>query len=215
MAMLVAMVYGILPLRAATNAPSLRQSQTPSASPGFKKDFSELMSILRTTDKPQLSQAKLLYLIPKILAAGKTPVPYLKTRFLASGDPNEVIISGAYIIIYGTDTDQKWIRTDLETSKRKQHWLNQLVGSPRQINASIQEGASWQPVLQRIPATRIKSFARLCMKSEDPLVCRAGIYWGYWFGGAGYWKELQRLAEKSGDPMARTLAKTFYKAHTK
>jgi hypothetical protein len=109
--------------------------------------------------------------------------------------------------VNGRPTDFQTMQRDLETNKRKRAWLANTVGSEEAFSSSIESGAEWEKFLRVLPTTEgVRRFAAGCIQSKDFLVRRAGMFWGYWFGGSAYWNGVKKVSSGDPDPVTRRIA---------
>ena len=181
------------------------------AQPSLSSLFDELVGLVRTGQWGALEWARGSYLALQINRYGKSGVPYMRGRFARAGLPEEAFLSGIYVVAYGEDVDHRSMRRALEADQRKRSWLRGMVGDWNAIRASMRSGAQWQPALRFLPALGgCRNFCRLCMQSDDVLVRRAGLQWGFWVADTAYWRSVQSVSTSDPDPLTRQFAQYLF-----
>ena len=185
----------------------------PDAPPeGMPAFFDELVVLVGAAELSPVEWARGTYIATRLLAFGQTGVAYMRNRFTNSVSAEEGTLSGFYIAVFGTQDDHKGVRKSLETDQRKRAWLKQGVGDAAAINRSMQEGERWQTAADLLPTKAgFRSLALLCLQSEDALVRRAGMYWGYWVADEGYWQAVQKVAKDDADSLTKNFAQFLIK----
>lgn len=187
-----------------------RQQDNPAlrrVNPELISLFDELVGLTQSHPWTTAQWARGIFVGVKLFKFGPSGIPYVGRRFAGAVKAEECFVSAAYMTVHGDDTDRWYIRRELETDKRKRVWLNAAFGSARALDRSLKKGAQWQPGVKHLPSqTGCRLLARDCMTSKDPLVRRAGIYWGYWTADKNYWSSTKRLAKQDPDPLTRRLA---------
>ena len=184
------------------NDPALRR-----VNPELISLFDELVLLTRSHPWTPTQWARGIVVGVKLFKFGRSGIPYVGRRFAGAVKAEECFVAGAYMTVHGDDTDRWYIRRELETDKRKRVWLKAAFGSSRALDRSLKKGAQWQPGVKHLPSQAgCRLLARDCMASKDPLVRRAGIYWGYWTADGNYWTAAKRLAKQERDPVTRRLA---------
>lgn len=147
------------------------------------------------------------YLGARLLAIGPDGTAIMGSRFAKASTPEAAFLSAVFLAVHGTSTDRWFIRRELETNQSKREWLKAAVGTGRAINASINEGARWENAVQYLPSpTGCRLLTRECLRSQDALVRRSGLLWGFWVADSAYWKDVQGLAQKDPDQLTRRFA---------
>ena len=140
----------------------------------------------------------------RFYAVGRAGLATNRLWFKAAPTRGRASASGLYIVVHGKTEDLVGVRTELETSRAKRGWLYEMVGTEPRFRAALMNGKMWAPLSRVLPATEgCRTMAVLCLRSRDPLVRRAGAFWGYWFADASYWAAARRLAEADADPVNR------------
>ncbi len=124
--------------------------------------------------------------------------------FKAAPTRGRASASGLYLVVHGSTDDLLGVRRELETNRLKRRWLYELVGTEPRFQAALMQGKMWAPLSRVLPATEgCRTLSILCLRSADPLVRRAGAFWGYWFADASYWSAVRRLAERDPEEVNR------------
>jgi len=169
--------------------------------------FNELVVLVRSGQWGAMEWARGGYLSLQITRYGPAGAPYMRGRFTRAGVPEEAFLAGVYVATYGGDVDHRLMRRTLETDGRKRAWLQAMAGDWKALRGSMRSGAQWQPALRFLPAlTGCRSFCRLCAASDDALVRRAGLMWGFWMADAAYWQTVRNLSVSDRDPLSRQFA---------
>jgi len=173
----------------------------------FPQTYDSLAALLDREDPGAIELARGTYDAAKFFAVGPVALPYAKQRFASANTEGEASIGGLFITVRGGAEDIALIRRDLETNKLKRQWLAHMVGTEQAFFASIESGAEWRELLRVLPSTEgPRSLALGCMQSKDALVRRAGMFWGYWFEGTGYWNSVKKISSGDADPGTRRIA---------
>lgn len=181
--------------------------QTDAQASPLSRAFSELVGLVRAGQWGTAEWARGSYLALQINRYGQSGVPFMRGRFARAAFPEEAFLSGVYVATHGEVIDQRVMRQTLEKDARKQAWLRAMVGDWTAIRASIKSCSQWQPALRLLPAlTGCRAFCRLCTLSEDVLVRRAGMLWGFCMPDAAYWKNVRTLSTSDPDPFSRRFA---------
>jgi hypothetical protein len=192
---------------ALATAPAHAASSAGAAPAGLQPLFDDLAALTREGEWGPAEWARGSLLAVRLFQYGQTGVPYLGSRFQSARDPQEGFLAGAYVAVHGADADHKRARTALETSPQKREWLRALVGDGRAMTAAVKDGGQWRQAADLIPTLgRARSFCSLCTKSEDVLVRRAGLYWGFWIPDAAYWSAVQKCMQSDPDKLTRQFA---------
>jgi hypothetical protein len=172
----------------------------------------ELVVLSRRAEWGAGETARATYLVLRICQKGRSAVPYVRQRFLAATTLEDGFLCAAFIALHGKTRDMLAVRTEFETSENKRTWLRELVGNEKAMTDSLRRSQRWREIPTRLPITlRGRTLAALCMQSSDPLVRRAGLYFGFWLAGESYVKELRRMASRDTDGMTRRYARYLYK----
>lgn len=204
------LIVAMLIMLQAGAGPGVRSAENPAfrrVNPELISLFNELVTLTRSHPWTPSEWARGVLVGVKLFKFGRSGIPYVGSRFAGARKAEECFIAGAYMTVHGDNTDRWYIRRELETDKRKRVWLNAAFGSNRALDQSLKRGTEWQPAIKHLPSqTGVRLLSRDCMASEDPLVRRAGLYWGYWLANKNYWANAKLLAKQDPDPLTRRLA---------
>ena len=183
------------------------QEQAAKLPEDFPQTYESLASLLDREDPGAMELARGTYDAANFFAVGPVALPYTKQRFANANTEGEASIGGLFITVRGNAEDIALIQRDLETNKRKRQWLAHMVGTEQAFFASIESGAAWREFMRVLPSTEGPRRLSLgCMQSKDALVRRAGMFWGYWFEGPGYWNSVKKISSGDADPGTRRIA---------
>lgn len=169
--------------------------------------WSELVGLVAERPWSALQWTRGIYLATQVFRFGAGGVPFMNAQFSRAADPTVSFLAGVYITTYGSDADLTHVRTDLETDARKRSWLKASFGDAAALSASMELGEEWRPALRCLPATTgCRKLALSCAQSADPLVRRAGLYWGYWVPDATYWGAVRQALKSDPEPLNRRFA---------
>ena len=181
------------------------QSATPPA--GFADVFDELASLVDQTELSGMDMARGSYLATRYFGTGPEALPYVQQRFASARAPGEASMAGLYITIYGKIDHLYALRKELETNRQKRSWVYEICGNEENFFVAMENGETWRPLTRLIPSTSgPRNFAICCLHSKDPLVRKAGLYWGYWMQDATYWKLVHECAAQDADASVRKIA---------
>lgn len=182
----------------------------------FPQVFDQLSELAAQEELDLIDWARISYLAPRFFLVGPEGVPYTFARFKSAQTPEEGFLSGLFVATEGGSGYVLSIRKELETVKTKRVWLHQMVGTEKAFKESIEGGKQYRPALQYLPSpVGCRNLSMRCMESNDALVRRAGMYWGYWFANPNYWTIVQRWAVRESDPLTRSMANYLLKLHGK
>jgi hypothetical protein len=174
----------------------------------FVETFEGLAGLVDQETLSAMDMARGSYLSARYFSVGRPALPYLQSRFYGAQTPGEASMAGLYMTIYGGKAHTEAIRKELETNPRKRSWLYEMVGTESAYRASLDDGKQWKPLLRVLPSTAgSRQLAMTCMRSRDPLVRRAGLFWGYWMPDADYWRAVRRCGEGDRDPVTQGMAR--------
>ncbi|HMP77243.1 MAG TPA: hypothetical protein PKE12_13185 [Kiritimatiellia bacterium] len=170
------------------------------APPEFQEQFARLAGLVDSEEPGALDLARGSMDAARFVAAGATTVPWVERRFASAASFGEASVAGLYLTVWGKANQLDAIRRELETNATKRKWLAGLVGTESLFMEHLESGATYQPMLRLLPsAGGARSLALKCIDSKDPLVRRAGLFWGYWLADDAYWKAVRALAKKEPD----------------
>ncbi|MCO5061882.1 MAG: hypothetical protein M9963_07740 [Kiritimatiellae bacterium] len=166
----------------------------------FDEMFGRLAGLVDREEVGVMDMARGSYDGARFIGVGAPGVERLDSRFLDAGSFGEAAVAGLYMTVWGKAEHLAKIRRELETNPLKRKWLSGLVGSEELFFGSMSGGAAYQPLLRLLPTVGgTRSLAMLCIGSKDPLVRRAGLFWGFWLADDSYWKAVRMLAKNEND----------------
>lgn len=179
-------------------------AELPESYPGV---FNELSLILDGDMVNPVVLARGAWLASNYFPAGPARLEFNGQRFQAAGTPGQAAISGLYLAVNGTETHHRQVRSSLESDPSKRFWMWQLFGTEDAFFSSLQESQAFRPLLGALPSTGgLRSQLQILIRSRDPLVRRAGLFWGYWLAGGDYWASVREMASGDSDPVNRACA---------
>lgn len=169
--------------------------------------FSELVGLLNQNDLTLADWARATCLASSYFAGGPAGVSSSFNHFLKSSTPAEAVLSGVYVATHGTSKYRFAVRNDLETNKVKRVWLNEFLGTEKDIRCAMEFGVEWQALIQCLPSmSGCQAFVTGCIRSKDPLVRRLGLYCGYWIPSINYWELVKQQGAGDQDTLTRWFA---------
>ena len=182
----------------------------------FPKIIDDLSALAAQQEMDLMDWGKVAYLAPQFFMVGPKGVPYTYSRFLGAKTAEEAFLCGVFVVTHGGPAYQMSVRKELETNEKKRGWLRQLVGTEKSFYASMEGGEMWKPALQYLPSPAgCRGTCFRCMESQDVLVRRAGLFWGFWVPSANYWQVVERWAKNEPDPATRRMAEYLLRMHEK
>ncbi len=176
---------------------ALAESKVPA---DFDAMFSRLAELVDSEEVGVLDMARGSYDGARFIGVGAPGVALLDPRFRNAASFGEAAVAGLYMTVWGKPENLNEIRSELESNPLKRKWLSGIVGSEEIFFASMAGGSTYQPLLRLLPSIGgTRSLAMLCIGSKDPLVRRAGLFWGYWLADDAYWKAVRALAKQETD----------------
>ena len=181
--------------------------------PAIIDDLSELAA---QEEIGLMDWGRVAYLVPQFFMVGPKGVPYTYSRFLGAKTAEEAFLCGVFVVTHGGPAYQLSVRKELETNEKKRRWLRQLVGTEKAFYASMEGGEMWKPALQYLPSPAgCRGACFRCMESQDILVRRAGLYWGFWVPNPTYWQVVERWTKSEPDSVTRRMAEYLLNMHRK
>lgn len=185
----------------------------PAKFPAVIDDLSELAA---QEEMDLMDWGRVAMLAPQFFMVGPKGVPYTFSRFLNAKTAEEAFLCGVFVVTHGGSVYQLSVRKELETNERKRSWLKQLVGTEKAFYASMEGGEMWKPALQYLPSPAgCRGACFRCMESQDILVRRAGLYWGFWVPNPTYWQVVERWTKSEPDSSTRRMAEYLLNMHRK
>lgn len=178
----------------------------------FADNYVKLSAFLDQEELSPLDVAEGSLRAARFYAVGLPGLEPTRRWFHAAPTCGRASAAGLYQVVHGSSNDLMGVRLELETSKLKRGWLYAMVGTEQRFEAALMNGKSWAPLSRVLPATTgCRTLAVMCLRSRDPLVRRAGAFWGYWFADAPYWGYVRRLAAGDADPVTRKISANLLK----
>ncbi len=166
----------------------------------FAGQYARLAALVDREELGAMDMARGSLDAARFIAAGTPGIAWLEPRFKNAATFGEASVAGLYLTVWGRDAHWTSILKELEINPQKRAWLNALVGTPERFNASLAGGEAYQPLIRLLPSVGgSRALAMKCIGSKDPLVRRAGLFWGYWLADAPYWKAVRELARTETD----------------
>lgn len=176
---------------------SLAAAQLP---PDFADTFARVAAWVEREELGALEMARGSVDAARLIAVGAPGVPDMQTRFKQAATFGEAAVAGLYMTTWGGSGELALIKRELENNGRKRAWIQRLVGTEEAFLAHLASGGTYQPLIRLLPDVGgARSLTMLLMRSGDPLVRRAGIFWGYWLADANYWNAVRALAKSERD----------------
>jgi hypothetical protein len=167
-----------------------------------------LVSLSRLREWGPAEWARGSYVGVRLLAFGAAGVPYLRGRFSEAEMPDEALLAATYVAVHGAEEDRRFIRRSLESDAGKRRWLVRLAGDGRRLANAMREGQRWAPAVRWLPSLDgIRRTILLCVRSEDALVRRSALYWGFWVADDAVWTAIRCCADTDPDLVTRGFAR--------
>ena len=139
------------------------------------------------------------------LADGR--LAFNQSQFASAKSQGRAAVSGLFLAIHGGDRAHLLVRSELETNPVKRKWLWMNFGTEKMFFWRLKEGMMFQPLTRTLPSTDgLRAQLRLLMQSRDPLIRRAGLFWGSWLVDDGYRWRVNQMASADPDPVNRACA---------
>lgn len=200
-------VFVIAQVLLALGASPVRASLTAEEQGRLDKQLAELADLMSYESLNAVQWARGTYVATRFFAWGSDGVPQMVSRFQGTKNVYTATLSGLFTSLHGNDRDRMELRRALEQDARKQHWLRAYFGSRKDMHLTVEEGLGWKKLTRVLPSTGgLHRFALLCLQSEDILVRRLGLFWGFWTPSPAYDTALRRAAKADPDPETRYLA---------
>ncbi len=181
---------------------------SPAALPeNYPATFSELSALI---DGDELSPVEMMrggWLAPGYFAPSTEALEFNRQRFAAARTTGEAGLSGLFLAVNGTAAQHQFVCKTLETDQTKRRMMSRLFGTEEAFFQSLENGEPLRPLMNALPSTvRLHSLLRIFSQSKDPLVRRAGLFWGYWFADGDYWQTVRTAAAQEADAVNRACA---------
>lgn len=178
------------------------------ALPGnYAETFSELSAMIDGNELSPLEMVRGGWLTPGYFAPAAEGLEFNRARFAAARTAGQAGLSGLFLAVHGRPEHHQFVCKTLETDKTKRAMMNRIFGTEAAFFQSLENGEYLQPLMNALPSTAgPRSLLRLLIQSKDPLVRRAGLFWGHWFADGDYWKSAREMAAKDSDAVNRACA---------
>ncbi len=178
-------------------AAALAHAQFPA---DFAETFERVTALVDREELGALEMARGSVDAARLISVGAPGVAWMEPRFKGAATFGEAAVAGLYMTTWGGSGQLAAIRRELETNAHKRSWLHQLVGTEETFLAHLASGGRYQPLIRLLPDVGgARALTMLLMRSGDPLVRRAGLFWGYWLADASYWNAVRALAKTERD----------------
>lgn len=168
--------------------------------PDYADTFARVTALVDREELGALEMARGSMDAARLIGVGAPGVAWMEPRFKDAATFGEAAVAGLYMTTWGGSGQLAAIRRELETNARKRGWLQQLVGTEEAFLAQLASGGRYQPLIRLLPDIGgARALTLLLMRSGDPLVRRAGVFWGYWLADANYWNAVRSLAKSERD----------------
>lgn len=175
--------------------------------PEFPEQFARLAALVDSEEPGAMDLARGSVDAARLIGVGAPGLGWIEPRFKHAGSFGEAAVAGLYMTAWGKSPQLDAIRGELETNPAKRKWLYALVGTEAAFLEQLNAGSAYQPLLRLLPSTGgPRALALKCIDSKDPLVRRAGLFWGYWLADDAYWNAVRALAKKEPDRTTLRLA---------
>lgn len=173
----------------------------------FPATFASLAGLVEQEELGPMEMARGSYDATRFFAVGPDGLPFVEPRFLSAATLGEASVAGLFMTVWGRQPQLDTIRREMESNPAKRRWLYAMVGTEEYFFDSMETGAMYQPMLRLLPSVGgTRALSMQCLRSRDPLVRRAGLFWGFWLADDAYWKAVRALSETEKDATTKRLA---------
>lgn len=202
------------PIDTSTASTATTTQTAPSWPPGMENTWNDLVPMIKQAPWGAAEWTRGIYLGIRLMSFGIDGIPPMRQTFARTANSEAAFLSGAYLAVHGGRKERAFVRKELESNPKKQTWLKGLVGDAKALSAAMRSGSEWQPAIRQLPSTSgCLLLAKECMLSRDPLVRRAGLYWGFWLADRQYWKMAAKLSASDADPLTKRFAAALIRRH--
>jgi hypothetical protein len=173
----------------------------------YAETFSELSAMIDGDELSPLEMVRGGWLTPGYFAPAAEGLEFNRARFAAARTAGQAGLSGLFLAVHGSPEHHQFVCKTLETDKTKRAMMIRIFGTEAAFFQSLENGEYLQPLMNALPSTAgPRALLRLLIQSKDPLVRRAGLFWGHWFADGDYWKSAREMATKDLDAVNRACA---------
>lgn len=174
--------------------------------------FSELSGLIGGDELNPVEMVRGGWLATQYFAPASAGLEFNQARFAAARTSGEAGLSGLFLAVHGTAARHQFVCKTLETDRTKRAMMSRIFGTEPVFSRSLENGEYLQPLIDALPsAAGPRALLRLMIQSGDPLVRRAGLFWGHWFADGDYWKSVRGMALKDPDAVNRACAMRLLK----
>jgi hypothetical protein len=174
--------------------------------------FSELSALIGGDEVTPVEMVRGGWLATQYFAPASAGLEFNQARFTSARTSGEAGLSGLFLAVHGRPEHHQFVCRTLETDKTKRVMMSRIFGTEAAFFQSLENGAYLQPLIDALPSiTGPRALLRLMIQSKDPLVRRAGLFWGHWFADGDYWKSVRETALKDSDAVNRACATRLLK----
>lgn len=190
-------------------AAALAHAQLPA---DFAETFERVAALVDREELGALEMARGSLDAARLIGVGAPGIAWMRPRFNGAATFGEAAVAGIYMTTWGGSEELATIKRELETNANKRKWLHGLVGTEAQFLAHLSTGGRYQPLVRLLPDVGgARALTMLLVRSRDPLVRRAGLFWGYWLADASYWNAVRALAKTERDRTTLRLVQELLK----
>jgi hypothetical protein len=169
--------------------------------------FGELSALIDGDELGPVEMVRGGWLATRYFAPAAEGLDFNRAQFATARSPGQAGISGLFLAQYGTPSHHQFVCQTLETDRTKRIMMSRIFGNEAAFFQSLENGQYLQPLMDVLPSTAgPRALVRLLIQSKDPLVRRAGLFWGHWFVDGDYWRSVREMAMKDSDPVNRACA---------
>lgn len=175
--------------------------------------FSELSAMIDGDELGPVEMVRGSWLATRYFAPAAEGLEFNRERFAAARTPGQAGLSGLFLAQYGTPAQHQFVCRTLETDRTKRAMMSRIFGTEAAFFQSLENGQYLQPLMDVLPSTGgPRALLRLFLKSNDPLVRRAGLFWGHWFADGDYWMTVREMARNDPDAVNRACAVRLFRS---
>lgn len=173
----------------------------------YAETFGELSALIDGDEMSPLEMARGGWLASGYFRTAADGLDFNRARFTAAHTAGQAGLSGLFLAVHGRPEHHQVVCRTLETDRTKRAMMNRIFGTEAAFFQSLENGEYLQPLIDALPsANGPRVLLRLLIQSKDPLVRRAGLFWGHWFADGDYWRSARDMALKDQDAVNRACA---------